>query len=172
MHQFVSTSASAWGAGLIGDPRDAPALSQIWVARRDEHRVEPAALHHAQVRSLIEQSADDAVSSELTLLWQRGARFLVVRDRADQVLACGAVMLDSGEVGGLLVDAALRRTGLGERLLRGLEQDARRARCSRLWLRASSHRHAALRLFERLRYERCVTHARQGASVVLMSKRL
>lgn len=169
MHQFVTAPAPGFSARLLGDPREAPALGQFWVAHRDEHHVEPAALHHPQVRALFETQFDDAVWTSLDALWRQGARLLVVRDRADQVLACGAVSLDSGEIAGVMVSAQHRRLGLGERLIKSLERDARRARCSRLWLRAGAGQHAALRLFERLNYEPC-GDVKPGRGTLLMAK--
>lgn len=155
MHQFVTAPAGSFSTRWIGDPREAATLGQCWVARRDAQRIEPAAWHHPQVRALREAHPEDTVWAGLDTLWQRGARLLVVRDRADEVLACGAVGLDSGELAGLFVAPAQRRVGLGERLVKALERDAQRARSGRLWLRAHADRHAALRLFERLGYEHC-----------------
>jgi GNAT superfamily N-acetyltransferase len=172
-------AAGSRGLGLAGDPQDAPkqafGLGQIWVARRDTHRVEPAAFEHPQVRALTEAHRDSpagAAVQGLETLWRRGARLLVLRDADDEVLGCAAVALDSGEVAGLLIEPAQRRTGLGERLLRGIERDARRARCHRLWLRAGTHQHAALRLFERLDYERCDGFSAPQRQTVLMAKGL
>jgi GNAT superfamily N-acetyltransferase len=174
MHHLVTSFSAPRASGLVGDPRDAPLLggAQVWVARRHEHRIEPAPLHHPQVREMLECHHDDGVQGGLQALWQRGARLLVVRDADEQVLACGAVALDSGEVAGVFVTPAQRRHGLGERLVKALERDARRARCSRLWLRASAHQHAARRLFERLDYEVCGASARQDRSAVLLAKGL
>lgn len=183
MH-YVSMAGSTRGQGLTGETTDSPrngfGPGQFWVARRDVHSVEPAAYGHPQVQALIGTRHDGAsapaagadTAAALQALWQRGARLLVLRDREERVLACGAVALDSGEIGGLFVAPDQRRCGLGERLLRGLEADAARARCRRVWLRAGTGQQAALRLFERQRYHRCGESGGPGRACVLLAKAL
>ncbi len=187
MQYVVSSSAAPRGLSLAAEPpalarnaQTAFLIGQIRVARRDVHRVEPAPFSHPQVQGLLHGRHDGARASclgandavALQSLWERGARLLVLRDRDERVLACGAVALDTGEIGGLFVAPDQRRSGLGERLLRGLEADAQRARCRRLWLRVGAQQDAALRLFARLDYRLCDEFSAPQRATLLMAKGL
>ena len=70
------------------------------------------------------------------------------------VYRCLLVHTDpEAQIGGLVVDEAVRRSGAGHRLMQAAEQWAREHKCWAMYLRSNSIRKEAHRFYERIGYE-------------------
>ncbi len=70
------------------------------------------------------------------------------------VYRCPLVHTDpEAQIGGLVVDEAVRRSGAGQRLMQAAEQWAREHQCWAMYLRSNIIRKEAHRFYERIGYE-------------------
>lgn len=161
---------------------------QIWVARKGQPagpaagaaaapaglRVEAARADDPQVLALI-QALDDyqrplypaasASLPDIEALLQPQVRLLVVRNAQQQVLGCGAIVLeeDYAELKWMMVAPARRGEGLATKLLSGLERLAVQAGRPLLRLETGVRQPAALHFYERMGFERCGPFGRYRA---------
>jgi len=112
----------------------------------------------------------------MSVLMRPDMRFLVARDGDGRAQACGGLLLQ-GEVAELkrmYVRPGLRGGGIGRRLVEMLETTARSEGVGQLRLETGIHQPEALRLYERLGFERCGPFGdyRPDPMSVFMVKRL
>jgi len=94
--------------------------------------------------------------SALAGMDQPGAAFLLARVDGDAV-GCGAIRpltREIGEVKRMYVRRSARRTGAARAIMDALEQLARKAGFSEVWLETGLGQPAAMRLYESLGYKR------------------
>lgn len=94
---------------------------------------------------------------DLTALMQPQVRFLVARDEAGRVVACGAVVLRDAyaELKRMMVHPRARGQGTGRAVLAALEAAAAEAGCTGMKLETGPLQPEALALYERCGYARC-----------------
>ncbi len=90
--------------------------------------------------------------------------FAVVRDAAGAAVGCGAIVVgpELGEIKRMFVRPSHRGQGAAARLLSFLENEAERKGCRLFALETGVLQHAAIALYERAGYVRCVPFGDYG----------
>lgn len=75
-----------------------------------------------------------------------------------KIIACVTYSIEGGECEIISLDSIRPGEGMGRQLMSMVEDAARRAGCTRIWLLTTNDNTYALRLFQRLGYRICEVH--------------